>query len=137
VTTVAGVKSTVAALLSRCVSRIVLPVTDLTRPSTWSWPTWGRGDGFGAELVGLTDAPGFPVSARFDVPHAATDSVVTATIASRVSRGWNGVADINCFSDRGFFRCVRVFPVGQVAQSTVELAIWAGTLRQLAALGKA
>ncbi|MGH3542406.1 MAG: hypothetical protein ACRDTO_08540 [Mycobacterium sp.] len=60
-TTVVGVKSTVAGALSRCVSWIVLPDTDLTRPSTWSLATGGTGGGFGAARVGLADVLGFAV----------------------------------------------------------------------------
>ncbi|MGH3530999.1 MAG: hypothetical protein ACRDSX_03550 [Mycobacterium sp.] len=54
-------KSTVAGVLSRCVSWIVLPETDLTRPSTGSLATGGAGGGFGAARVGLADVLGFPV----------------------------------------------------------------------------
>lgn len=59
-TIVVGVKSTVAAVLSRCVSWIVVPDTDLTRPSTVAIGGAGGG-GLGAVLVGLTDVLGFPV----------------------------------------------------------------------------
>jgi len=61
VTIVVGVKSTVAAVLSRCVSWMVVPDTDLTRPSTVAIGGAGAGGGLGAVLVGLTDVLGFAV----------------------------------------------------------------------------
>jgi hypothetical protein len=115
VTIVVGANSTVAALLSRCVSRIVLPDTDPTRPSTWSLATGGAGGGLAAELVALTDGlidvPGFAVFALFDVPHAATINTivpVTAKVASRASRGVSGVADIDISPIAGLLVHVRI-----------------------------
>jgi hypothetical protein len=105
VTTVVGVRSTVAAVLSRWVSWIVLPDTDLTMPSTWSLPMGGGG--LGAEVVGLADGLGFPVLGLLVVLQAATDNAVAATIvpiASRIGMGPSRVADIN-------FLRLRVLPV--------------------------
>jgi hypothetical protein len=60
VTIVCGVKSTVAELRSRCVSWIVLPDTDLTKPSISSWPMGGGGGGGGGD-GGLGDELGWLV----------------------------------------------------------------------------
>ena len=95
---VCDVKSTVAAVLFRCVRWIMLPDTELTRPSMWSLPIGGAGGGLGAALVGLVDVLGFPVCSFDDVPQATTDKAmapVTTRIAARVGRGLGEVLDIN------------------------------------------
>jgi hypothetical protein len=88
VTIVCGVKSTVAALRSRWVSWIVLPDTDLTKPSISSWPIGGGGGGLGEVgegLAELADVLGFALFSLPELPHAESDTtvaVVTAMIAS-------------------------------------------------------
>jgi hypothetical protein len=82
-----GAKLTVAAPF-RSLRWIEPPDTDWTRPSMWSLPmaggggTAGGGAGLGAELVGLAAGGGFSALPLFDVPHAPTDSAVTAITAS-------------------------------------------------------
>jgi hypothetical protein len=76
VTIVDGVNSTAAAVRSRCVSWILLPDTDLTKPSTSSWPMGGAGGGLGEETVELADVLGFPVLSLLEFPHAASDTAV-------------------------------------------------------------
>jgi hypothetical protein len=88
VTIVCGVKSTVAALRSRWVSWIVLPDTDLTKPSISSCPIGGGGGGLGEVgegLAELADVLGFALFSLPELPHAESDTtvaVVTAMIAS-------------------------------------------------------
>ncbi|MBS4729489.1 hypothetical protein MSM1_14435 [Mycobacterium sp. SM1] len=53
-----AVKATVAALRSRCVSRILLSATDLITPSTWSAPRVGGGAGGAVRRVGLAGVAG-------------------------------------------------------------------------------
>ncbi|MDT7767890.1 MAG: hypothetical protein QOI30_886 [Mycobacterium sp.] len=102
---VCDVKSTVAAVLFRCVRWIMLPDTELTRPSMWSLPIGGAGGGLGAALVGLVDVLGFPVCSFDDVLQATTDKAmapVTTRIAARVGRGLGEVLDINVSPITGF-----------------------------------
>src|ERR1700733_9062763 len=73
---VCDVKSTVAAVLFRCVRWIMLPDTELTRPSMWSLPIGGVGGGLGAALVGLVDVLGFPACSFDDVLQATTDKAM-------------------------------------------------------------
>src|ERR1700759_2943174 len=83
VTIVCGAKSTVAALRSRWVSWIVLPDTDLTRPSTSSWPMGGTGGGAGGlggggeGLVEVAEVPGFAWLSLLEPPQAAYDTAMT------------------------------------------------------------
>jgi len=97
VTIVCGEKLTTAAVLFRCVRWIVLPDTELTRPSVWSWAI-GGGGGLGAALGALIDVLGFPLCSFDDVLHATTDTAmapVTTRIAARVCPGFADWADIN------------------------------------------
>jgi hypothetical protein len=89
VTIVDGVKSTAAAVRSRCVSWILLPDTDLTKPSTSSCPMGGAGGGVGLGGVGLgvvelADVLGFPVFSLLELPHAASDTAV-APVTARIT----------------------------------------------------
>ncbi len=84
-----GVKSTAAAVRSRCVSWILLPDTDLTKPSTSSCPMGGAGGGVGLGGVGLgvvelADVLGFPVFSLLELPHAASDTAV-APVTARIT----------------------------------------------------
>jgi hypothetical protein len=89
VTIVCGVKSTAAAVRSRCVSWILSPDTDLTKPSTSSCPMGGAGGGVGLGGVGLgvvelADVLGFPVFSLLELPHAASDTAV-APVTARIT----------------------------------------------------
>src|SRR3984893_238565 len=87
VTIVDGVKSTAAAVRSRCVSWILVPETDLTKTSTSSSPMGAAGGGSceegeeGEEIVELADVLGFPVLSLLEFPHAASDTAVAPVIA--------------------------------------------------------
>jgi hypothetical protein len=84
VTIVDGVKSTAAAVRSRCVSWILLPDTDLTKPSTSSCPMGGAGGGVGLGVVEFADVLGFPVFSLLELPHAASDTAV-APVTARIT----------------------------------------------------
>src|SRR5271165_3632152 len=122
VTIVAGVKSTAAAVRSRCVSWILLSETDLTRPSTSSWPIGGAGGGLGGEVVELADVLGFPVFSLLELPHAASDAAVapvTPRIASRVNRRRCVVADIRVLRSSC---CAEGYPLhGRRSRSLAQL----------------
>ncbi|MGA8547500.1 MAG: hypothetical protein WB785_19885 [Mycobacterium sp.] len=77
-------KSTVAPLRSRWVSWIVLPDTDLTKPSISSWPMGGAGGGLGEVgegLAELADVLGFALFSLPELPHAESDTTVVAVTA--------------------------------------------------------
>jgi hypothetical protein len=102
VTLVVEVKFTAAVPLSCLVTWIELPATDAIRPLTRASPFAGAGD----VVVEVTIEVEVDVDVGldlFDEPHAAMDRAVapvTATMASRVSRGVGQLADINVSPNR-------------------------------------
>lgn len=125
VTIVCGEKSTVAAVLFRCVRRIVLPETESTRPSMWSLPIGGAGGGGGlaAALVGLGDEVGAPVCSLVDVSQATTDTAMapaTTRIAGHVSRGSGELVNVNASPITGFAPCHRVPAAAGISHAAVD-----------------